>query len=68
MYRFNANNHEDNDLVICSLNGKPINPSNLLRSFHNLCDKFHFPKIRFHDLRHTHPVGGDGLRSLSIHN
>ncbi|OAH59400.1 integrase [Domibacillus aminovorans] len=44
----------DNDLVVCSANGKPINPRNLLRSFYNLLEKSSLPKIRFHDLRHTH--------------
>ncbi|MCI2254816.1 site-specific integrase [Domibacillus sp. PGB-M46] len=46
--------YTDNDLVICSSNGKPINPRNLLRSFYNLLEKSDLPKIRFHDLRHTH--------------
>lgn len=45
---------KDHDLVICSPNGNPINPRNLLRSFYNLLEKSNLPKIRFHDLRHTH--------------
>ncbi|MCP3764619.1 site-specific integrase [Domibacillus sp. A3M-37] len=46
--------YADHDLVVCSPNGNPINPRNLLRSFYNLLEKTNLPKIRFHDLRHTH--------------
>lgn len=44
---------QDNDLVICTKIGTPINPRNLLRSFYTLMEKADLPKIRFHDLRHT---------------
>lgn len=46
--------YNDFDLVVCSSKGKPINPRNLLRTFNNLVTKANLPKIRFHDLRHTH--------------
>ncbi|MBU8967505.1 tyrosine-type recombinase/integrase [Bacillus altitudinis] len=42
------------DLVACTNKGKPINPRNLLRTFDNIIKKASLPKIRFHDLRHTH--------------
>ena len=42
------------DLVVCTPTGKPINPRNLLRAFSNIITKANLPKIRFHDLRHTH--------------
>ena len=45
------NNH---DLIICSNVGTPINPRNLVRTFASLIDKAGLPKIRFHDLRHSH--------------
>jgi integrase len=45
---------QKNDLVICTPKGTPVNPRNLLRAFYNLMDNNHIPKIRFHDLRHTH--------------
>ncbi|OAX49906.1 site-specific integrase [Paenibacillus sp. AD87] len=45
--------YEDNDLVICTSSGKPLNPRNLLRSFYRLIFKADVPAIRFHDLRHT---------------
>lgn len=45
--------YEDNDLVICTSSGKPLNPRNLLRSFYRLIFKAGVPPIRFHDLRHT---------------
>ncbi|MBJ6361840.1 site-specific integrase [Paenibacillus sp. MAHUQ-46] len=46
-------NYQDNDLVICTKLGTPINPRNLLRTFYKLMEKANVPKIRFHDLRHT---------------
>lgn len=46
--------YQDNDLVVCTQIGTPINPSNLRRSFNRLIEKAAVPKIRFHDLRHTH--------------
>ncbi|MFC9600197.1 site-specific integrase [Peribacillus butanolivorans] len=52
--RLGVASYKDNDLDVCSSNGKPINPRNLLRSFYNLIEKSKLPKIRFHDLRHTH--------------
>ncbi|OTW83834.1 site-specific integrase [Bacillus thuringiensis serovar sumiyoshiensis] len=39
--------YQDNDLVMC-------NPSNVRRSLNALIKKAAVPKIRFHDLRHTH--------------
>lgn len=44
---------QDNDLVICTKVGTPVNPRNLLRTFYDLMKKADVPKIRFHDLRHT---------------
>jgi integrase len=45
---------QDNDLIVCTQMGTPINPANLRRSFNRLIEKAGLPKIRFHDLRHTH--------------
>jgi integrase len=44
----------DNDLVNYTTNGKPLNPSNIRRAFLKLIEVSDVPKIRFHDLRHTH--------------
>ncbi|WNS82402.1 site-specific integrase [Domibacillus sp. DTU_2020_1001157_1_SI_ALB_TIR_016] len=44
----------NSDLIVCTSNGKPINPRNVLRTFYRLIAKANLPKIRFHDLRHTH--------------
>lgn len=42
------------DLVVTTELGTPYNPRNLLRVFDRLIKKAEVPKIRFHDLRHTH--------------
>lgn len=44
----------DNDLVMCTPSGTPINPANVRRGLNVLIQKAAVPKIRFHDLRHTH--------------
>ncbi|MDC2866533.1 site-specific integrase [Bacillus sp. BP-3] len=51
---YNGREYEDNDLVICTRTGKPMIPRNLRKEFYNLTEKLGLPKIRFHDLRHTH--------------
>ena len=40
--------------VFPSRAGTNLTKSNLLKSFHRLCDSLDVPRIRFHDLRHTH--------------
>nr|WP_307472204.1 site-specific integrase [Cytobacillus purgationiresistens] len=44
----------DNDLVNCTSIGTPLNPSNVRRTLLRFIEKAKVPKIRFHDLRHTH--------------
>ncbi|WP_286231335.1 tyrosine-type recombinase/integrase [Neobacillus mesonae] len=44
----------DNDLVVCTKKGTPIQPSNLLKTFKKDTNNIGLPIIRFHDLRHTH--------------
>ncbi|UOY93157.1 site-specific integrase [Ectobacillus sp. JY-23] len=44
----------DNDLVICTRDGKPMIPRNFRKEFYKVVEKVGLPKIRFHDLRHTH--------------
>ncbi|MEC3429847.1 site-specific integrase [Bacillus thuringiensis serovar nigeriensis] len=46
--------YQDNDLVMCTPSGTPINPANVRRSLNALIKKAAVLKIRFHDLRHTH--------------
>ncbi|MBN8199177.1 tyrosine-type recombinase/integrase [Cytobacillus pseudoceanisediminis] len=61
--------YNDNDLVVCTNTGKPINPRNLLRSFNSIITKENLPKIRFHDLRHTHAslllLQGENIKLIS---
>jgi integrase len=44
----------DNDLVICTRYGNPIDPPTLSKRFKEHTKKLGLPIIRFHDLRHTH--------------
>lgn len=44
----------DNDLIFRTKNGKPIDPSNLIRDFKKVLEKADLDDIAFHDLRHTH--------------
>ncbi|WP_246005864.1 site-specific integrase [Brevibacillus gelatini] len=46
--------YTDLDLVVCSENGTPTNAGNIRRAFNSAIEKANVPKIRFHDLRHTH--------------
>jgi integrase len=45
---------QDNDLVFVSSLGTPINPNNLQRDYLRLIALAGVPRIRIHDLRHTH--------------
>ena len=47
-------NYEDNDLVLCTQKGRPTIPRNFRKEFYKLTKTLGLPKIRFHDLRHTH--------------
>lgn len=42
------------NLIFSRKNGQPIQPTTLTVTFHNIMKKSNVPKIRFHDLRHTH--------------
>ncbi len=47
--------YEDHGLVFCQPNGRPLHPHNIsARQFPRLCEAAGVPRIRFHDLRHTH--------------
>jgi integrase len=49
-----GNDYEDQDLVFCLENGTPIHPHSLSQAFERLVEKSELPRIRLHDLRHTH--------------
>ncbi|MGN7471997.1 site-specific integrase [Brevibacillus sp. SAFN-007a] len=46
--------YSNNDLVVSTLKGTPVEPRNLLRNFKQMIKKSGVRNIRFHDLRHTH--------------
>ena len=41
-------------LVCMKMAGEPINPNTLTSGFANFVKALEIPKVRFHDLRHTH--------------
>jgi integrase len=45
--------YEDQGLVFCQGNGRPIDPRNFTRHFERLLTQAGLPRIRFHDGRHT---------------
>lgn len=53
-----GNSYEDNDLIYCKDNGTPYDPDYITRHFarrmSSLSKKLNIPKIRFHDMRHSH--------------
>jgi integrase len=52
------------DLVVSTSKGTPMNPENVKRTFERLVKEADVPRIRFHDLRHTHATM---LLSQGIH-
>lgn len=42
------------DFILCWEDGRPIDPHYVSQKFPKLLEKYNLPKIRFHDLRHTH--------------
>ncbi|SFX78233.1 Site-specific recombinase XerD [Thermoactinomyces sp. DSM 45891] len=46
--------YQDHDLVISSNNGEPLPPYIVNYDFKKMLQKASLPKIRFHDLRHSH--------------
>ncbi|NNC81464.1 MAG: site-specific integrase [Acidimicrobiales bacterium] len=49
-----AIDYQDADLVFCKENGEPLHPQTYTQSFERLIARTDLPKIRLHDLRHTH--------------
>lgn len=46
--------YECSDLVICKESGTPLHPQTYSQAFERLIAKLDLPRIRLHDLRHTH--------------
>ena len=46
------------DLVICRRDGQPIQPRSLTKDFARTIARLDLPRVRFHDLRHTHITFG----------
>lgn len=43
----------DNGLAFTTRTGRPVEPRNLLRSFHRICEAHELRSIKLHHLRHT---------------
>jgi integrase len=52
--RSQSDTWHDNDLIVCTSYGTPVNPNNVSRSFQALVRASGVRRIRVHDLRHTH--------------
>ena len=48
--------YRDGDLVFCRENGEPLHPQTYTQAFKRLVAKTELPRIRLHDLRHTHAM------------
>ena len=49
-----GNQYEDNDLVFCQHNGKPMHPDTVSSWFPAFLERIGLPQLNFHCLRHTH--------------
>jgi integrase len=49
-----GSSYRDDDLVFCQPDGTPIHPDSFSGLFERLVARADLPRIRFHDLRHTH--------------
>jgi integrase len=49
-----GDSYQNNDLICCYEDGRPIKPRRVNEAFDYLTKKANLPKIRFHDLRHSH--------------
>jgi integrase len=63
-----GSSYDDKNLVCCKTNGEPYDPDyvsrNFLRQMTKIAAELDIPRIRFHDLRHTHATM---LLSQNIH-
>lgn len=46
--------YQDNGLVFCKEDGTPLDPRDFTKRFQRHLEKAGLPKVRLHDLRHTH--------------
>ncbi|MFD0617852.1 tyrosine-type recombinase/integrase [Paenibacillus sp. GCM10027629] len=46
--------YQKNDLVICSSKGTPASTRSIMKVWNKFIERLEFPRITFHDLRHTH--------------
>lgn len=46
--------YQDNDLVCAGPDGRPLRPDYLTQTLPKIAERSGLPRIRFHDLRHTH--------------
>jgi len=60
--------YEDNDLVFCQPNGKPLDPRGFTKKYARLLEAAGVPKVGFHALRHTFGTllleAGEDMRTI----
>lgn len=60
---------QDHDLVLCRADGTPLSPPAVSVAFRRANDRSDLPRIRLHDLRHTHATlllqAGEPVRTVS---
>jgi len=49
-----GSDYVDHGLVFCKENGEPLHPQTFTQAFDRIVAKTDLPRIRLHDLRHTH--------------
>jgi integrase len=60
---------QDHDLIFCTGEAKLLNPNNLYRNLNAIIARAGVPKVRLHDLRHTHATllltAGQPIKAVS---
>ncbi len=52
---FHGRDYADHELIFCQSNGRPLRANNIVRrDFREVVNRAGLPRIRFHDLRHSH--------------
>jgi integrase len=56
--------YQDNNMIVATKDGRPMSQNSLNKSWQRALEQINVPRIRFHDLRHTH---ASLLLALGVH-